>query len=381
MSWIHARRSITSRAVQWAMTLVGCSLLLVCPANRSFADELLPSADQGPVSFRVLTFNILQGGGDASNVGFFKELFEGQRYDELAAVIRLSQADVVGVQEDDRAGRLLGELGGEWRRAGSIYSKLPIKLTSETQWLTTATVTVNGQRVVVVNCHWSAADYGPYLVQRRLRMQGAPSFVEKFEQEILESTAKNSGERGYQTTLDAIKQSVEVSDHVILTGDFNEPSHLDWTVRAAAEGRDRWVRNTSGIPLRFPIAWIGSSQLAELGLRDAYRTAYPDEVKHPGNTWTPPYPAETPGRRDFGEQVLDRIDRIYFRGPRFRLKGSGVIGESERTSEIVYPGRWPSDHRAVVAELELVQLESNPESKPKTKSGRSNEAAIDTARP
>ena len=37
---------------------------------------------------------------------------------------------------------------------------------------------------------------------------------------------------------------------IVLTGDFNEPSHLDWTARAARDGVDRWVQNPTGIPLQ-----------------------------------------------------------------------------------------------------------------------------------
>lgn len=140
----------------------------------------------------------------------------------------------------------------------------------------------------------------------------------------------------------------------MLTGDFNEPSHLDWTARAATDGRDRWVKNTSDVPLRFPIRWRGSRLLADAGLRDAYRTAFPDEVRHPGNTWTPPYPENTPGRRPYGDQVLDRIDMIYFAGPKLRVRSAAMIGESREAAEIAFDGRWPSDHRAVLTVFDIV---------------------------
>ena len=61
--------------------------------------------------------------------------------------------------------------------------------------------------------------------------------------------------------------------------------------RAAERGLDRWVQNPTPRPLRFAIQWHGSHRLAALGLRDAYRTHFPDEVAKPGITWTPPYPA------------------------------------------------------------------------------------------
>ena len=83
---------------------------------------------------------------------------------------------------------------------------------------------------------------------------------------------------------------------------------------------------------------------------DSFRQAHVDEVKKPGNTWTPSYPERTPGRRPYGDQVLDRIDRIYHQGNDVKVVSAQVVGEKGDTSDIVIKGRWPSDHRAVVVE-------------------------------
>ena len=138
-------------------------------------------------------------------------------------------------------------------------------------------------------------------------------------------------------------------ENVILTGDFNEPSHLDWTARAAESGLDRWVKNPKGRALRFKIAWKGSILLADAGLRDAYRTVFPDEVTKPGITWTPPYSPGAPGRRPYDEQVLERIDMIYFAGRKLKILSAAIVGESKETCEVVHAGPWVSDHRAVSA--------------------------------
>jgi endonuclease/exonuclease/phosphatase family metal-dependent hydrolase len=191
-------------------------------------------------------------------------------------------------------------------------------------------------------------------VQDHLRKHGAPNDLTKFERQILESSDKTRGDRGYQQTLEAIKPLLAAKETIVLTGDFNEPSHLDWTARAAKDGMDRWVKNATNVPLRLPIRWTGSRLLADVGLRDAYRTAHRDEVQHPGNTWTPPYPENTPGRRPYVDQVLDRIDMIYFAGPGLRVRSAAVIGESQDVAEVVFDGRWPSDHRAVLAVFDIV---------------------------
>jgi hypothetical protein len=44
--------------------------------------------------FRLMTFNILQGGGNAKNVGFGNELFGGSRIDEITSAIKIARADI-----------------------------------------------------------------------------------------------------------------------------------------------------------------------------------------------------------------------------------------------------------------------------------------------
>ena len=305
-------------------------------------------------ALRVLSFNILQGGGNAANVGFSNQDFGGSRYDELASVILQSDADVIGIQEDDRSGRLLTALGKGWKRKGSIYSKYDLTLLLNENWMSVGRLRLpTGQSIVVVNCHWRPSDYGPFQVQDYLRQRGRVEDPVDFEQRILRSSDKTSGDRGYEQTLNALKPFLADQEMIVLTGDFNEPSHLDWTARSAEDGMDRWIDNPTETPLRFRIRWRGSRLLADAGLRDAYRSFYVDEVRHPGNTWTPSYPENSAGRRAYSDQVLDRIDMIYFAGPGLRLRSAAVLGESRDVAEIVRDGRWPSDHRAVLAVFDI----------------------------
>ncbi|MCA9060405.1 MAG: endonuclease/exonuclease/phosphatase family protein [Planctomycetaceae bacterium] len=300
-----------------------------------------------------MTFNILQGGGEAANVGFPNAAFGGSRIDELASVIHLADADIVGVQENCRDDRLLVALGPHWSRVGSIYSTRPLEPVETSAFLTVARLKLaNGRRVTIVNCHWfpPRGGYGPDIVQAEMR-KSSPIDSDIVAKNARENCAIPNGPRGYNATLKPIRDSIANGDHVILTGDFNEPSHLDWTKTYSQSGRDRWVRNPTEMPLRFAIDWPGSKALADLGLVDAWRAVYPDEVQRPGNTWTPPYPTSTPGRRDYGDQCLDRIDRIYYFGSTITTVSAAVVGEHRDTADIVFPSQWPSDHRAVVAEF------------------------------
>lgn len=307
------------------------------------------------IGFRLMTFNILQGGGNAKNVGFGNELFGGSRIDEIATAIKLAEADIVGIQEDcpNKSSVLLNELGEGWHRAGKVYSKFPAELiySSKNRSLEVVDVKLSGSRVVrIVNCHWWPSNYGPFLAQENLKADPKVD-LKSLAKLVREKGARRGGTRGYKATIELLKEAIKETKEIFLVGDFNEPSYLDWTECYAKNGPDRWVDNPTGTPLRLSVQWPGSVLLKNIGMVDSFRQAHPDEVKKPGNTWTPPYPNQTPGRRPYGDQVLDRIDRIYHYGNTIDVVSAQVVGEKGNTSDIGIKGRWPSDHRAVVVEF------------------------------
>ena len=147
---------------------------------------------------------------------------------------------------------------------------------------------------------------------------------------------------------------------VILGGDFNEPSHLDWTEAT----KDLFDHHGAVVP------WDCSMMLAEAGFFDTYRSLYPDPVKYPGFTcpadckdidlkrlvWSPE--ADDRDRIDFilyapfeGLSLTD----VSIVGP----KGDILRGErvTEETSDpIIEPiAVWPTDHKAVLATFTLTK--------------------------
>ena len=304
--------------------------------------------------FKLMTFNILQGGGNAKNVGFGNELFGGSRIDEIASAIKLARADIVGIQEDcsSKSNMLLNELGDGWNRAGKVYSKFPAQLihSNKDRSLEVVDVELAGSRVVrIVNCHWWPNNYGPFLAQEKLRADPQVD-LNSLAKIVQEKGVRRGGTRGYSRTIEPLEEAIEEKRTVFLVGDFNEPSHLDWTDHYAKNGSDRWVDNPTVIPLRLPVQWPGSVLLENIGMVDSFRQVHTDEVKKPGNTWTPPYPKQTLGRRPYRDQVLDRIDRVYHHDNNVKVLSAEVVGEKGDASDIVIQGRWPSDHRAVVIE-------------------------------
>ena len=325
--------------------------------------SMLPTkgiADAPPVEtpIKVMTFNILQGGGEAKNVGFDNSKFDGTRIDEIAAVFKQVDADIVGVQEDLRSNALLFELGDGWNRVGSVYSRFALTKVSVAPYLTVVSAKLNsGKSITIVNCHWfpPRGGYGPDVIQNEIKKDPKinPSVLEQI---AIKKCAVPDGARGYDATIKAFKTAIVKNECVILMGDFNEPSHLDWTSKYARHGIDPWVDNPTSVPLRCSIQWPGSVALEQLGLIDAYRAVHPDETKKPGFTWTPAYPEKTPGRRPYSDQVLERIDRIYFSGKPLRATKAAVVGEESEFSDIVFRQKWPSDHRAVLTVFEIDRM-------------------------
>lgn len=335
-----------------SLPIIGTTLLLL------FQCLELPAATNGS-PLRVLSFNVLAGGAAAAEVGSTSPLYNRPRQTNIADVILRTGADIVCVNEppgsSDPILPLLQASDPNWRRRGGSDGRINIHLYArfliEPDPLQPANPTVHRvrvsptQSVFVHTIHWwPAGGYGPDVVQKCVRADD----VRGLATQVL---AQVSIPGTYRRTLDAVKSHLESGEPVVILGDFNEPSHLDWTDDYAARGADRWVGNPSGRPLRPAIAWAGSRALMGAGLRDAYRTVFPDPVAKPGNTWTPPYATGTPGRKPWEDQVLDRIDMIYYGGG-LEVVSAAVVGESAETSDLVIAGPWPSDHRAVLAVFE-----------------------------
>lgn len=134
--------------------------------------------------------------------------------------------------------------------------------------------------------------------------------------------------------LSAIEELKSEGLPILLAGDFNEPSHLDWTNEAVRAGEQ---------PLR--VKYPTSSRLAAAGMQDLYRAVYPDPVAYPGHTW-PARPLTREYLEDLSlgqikEQISTPTDRIDF------IYGAGF---TPLTADVVVT---PSDHNAVIVEVTL----------------------------
>ena len=81
---------------------------------------------------------------------------------------------------------------------------------------------------------------------------------------------------------------------VFLTGDFNEPSSLDYTKET--------VGTRKGIDE--PVPWPVSEELLGIGLRDTYREEHPDPVGTPGSPIRAPGSGSTTSTPAGGSKTL-----------------------------------------------------------------------------
>jgi endonuclease/exonuclease/phosphatase family metal-dependent hydrolase len=156
---------------------------------------------------------------------------------------------------------------------------------------------------------------------------------------------------------DAEKESEQV-DAIILAGDFNEPSHLDWTEAT----KDLFDHNGVVMP------WQNTLSLEQAGFIDAYRQQYPNPVTHPGFT----FPADNPLvdiKKLAWSPTADDRDRIdfifYLDRENIALNNIKIVGpkgsiiRNQRIEESSYDpfelplNVWPTDHKAVWASFTL----------------------------
>jgi endonuclease/exonuclease/phosphatase family metal-dependent hydrolase len=301
--------------------------LTSCSSEGESVVRAIPTDDSRD-TFRVMTFNMWHG-GDAG----------GQSLAKTLEVIRRADARIVGAQEThgygeprpDNSIQLADELGWEHIDQGHFNAVMTDYAIEDTVANGAAIKVEIGENkyVWLVNTHLNYIPYQPY--QLNNKEYGDYPFITTEQEAIYWANEARKNE------VDTLLQLISLLGDewpVIVTGDFNEPSHLDWTAAAANAGIHK-----------IEVAWPSTRALAETGMKDAYREYRPDEVAHPGNTWTP--------LKSDGE-VHDRIDFVFYRGKQLQLVKTEIVGEAASEADIVV-GDYPSDHRAVVATFVWVE--------------------------
>jgi endonuclease/exonuclease/phosphatase family metal-dependent hydrolase len=335
-----------------------------------------PEPPAGP-SVRVLQLNVWQEGTQVAG-GLAK----------IAAVILESEADVAAFSEvrnydaEDWTTKLIAELKAQapevtfyGKFAGGdvgLVSRFPITEThavfDETDIdagsIMAWSLEVPGAAsLVVASAHLDYQHYALNWVRGYEGGSGAGwderpnsgALVHETDPEVLLAYNNESWRDEAIADFVAFAETLPQSSQLVLCGDFNEGSDLDWTERA----KNEWGHYGAVIP------WDNSLLLAASGFRDAYRAVYPHEVDYPGFTWPAPAEGKTTTTWAPRADERDRIDFIYVPETGVTTKDAWVVGPSTTfvgSDKVPNPGQdaflasdlpWPSDHKGVLVELVL----------------------------
>ncbi|MBT6644060.1 MAG: prolyl oligopeptidase family serine peptidase [Planctomycetaceae bacterium] len=302
-------------------------LLAVGPAfvTSLYAQTEGSSTQTEASSVRIMSYNIYRGGTQ-----------RGQPLSQTVKVIQEAKADIVGIQETRSSSgvntKKLAELLG-WNYYVNPRNKVILtryEIVEEKRDGVKVKLPA-GQEAYIFNLHLASNPYQPYQllsIQPKWHKHKDTPFI-KTEAEAIAGARKARGKE-ISALLSQIRNLPDKETPVFVVGDFNEPSHLDWTAAAADSGRH---------PIK--VAYPNSLEMAKAGFADAWRTIHPDEMKKPGFTWSPMYKPDDPTTHH------DRIDFVYFKGKSVKVNDAKVIGESKENADIIV-SPYPSDHRALV---------------------------------
>ena len=306
---------------RWACLAISVTLLASACTSAGDADSDqadVPAAVQ-PTVLNVMQFNIEYGG-------------QGVDFSSVAKAIEAADADVVAIQEGyGKLPAIAADLGWDYYDARTqTVSKYPL-LTPEDAVGGLIYVQVDGGMVAMFNLHLSSTAYGP----NRVASGVAAADVLASETRVRLSALK--------PTLESASSLMEQDIPTFVLGDFNAPSHLDWT-EATVGIRDH---------VRYPLQWPTSVAADEVGLVDVFRTIHPDPVQDQGLTW----PASRPFVKGYNPgpngAPADRVDLMYSGGP-VEPKSVSIVGEEGADATDIAVSPWPSDHRAVVGTFEVL---------------------------
>ena len=156
--------------------------------------------------------------------------------------------------------------------------------------------------------------------------------TDKSEEEILAWESTSSRDDEIRRILNVLKPFMVESDSIpiILGGDFNIHSHLDWTEAT------KHMYNHGGAV----VDWIVSKEMEKAGFKDSFREINPDPVKHIGTTWMHPINEDWEFKRSAMERTgkylpydeseimrYDRIDFIYYQGEQLKAIESAIYNK------------------------------------------------------
>jgi len=161
-----------------------------------------------------------------------------------------------------------------------------------------------------------------------------PLVLNKTPEELVEWEKSGTRDAEVKKIVKGLDPFLEKAEEtpVILGGDFNIWSHLDWQ------------EETKDIHNGLTVDWWTTRMFEEAGLTDSYREVHPSALEYPGITW------DQPGKKD-----EHRIDYIFYKGEKIQAIRSDIKKENAGDT-IIMNGKsfiYPSDHGLVFTTFRL----------------------------
>ncbi len=257
---------------------------------------------------------------------------------------------------------------GEESVSTGIISKYKIKsqevvypLKNDRGSVIKANIQINGQSVVLYSAHldWMhCAYYLPrgYASSTWKKMDGPIVNVDS----ILSDNRASFRDDEVRSIIEDAQRERSRGSIVLIGGDFNEPSHLDW------QEETKNIRDHHGTVIN----WDCSMMLQKAGFKDAFRQIYPNPVLYPGFTFPANNAKVETSKLSWSPEADDRerIDFIYYYPCEdILLKNAKVVGPEgsvlygKRTDKdldsqdsfLLPEGGWPTDHKALLVTFVL----------------------------
>lgn len=279
----------------------------------------------------VLSWNVWHGG--------HSKTYPGKGCEGTIGILKKSNADVILMVETYGAAPMVADsLGYQYNLISDnlcIYSRYPI--TGKYAFPDSiSTFNFGGVMIDVDGTPVRLFDtWLHYLPDMRLAL------TDKSEEDILAWEREGTREKEIHKILTVLRPMLAHADSipVIMGGDFNVHSHLDWTEAT------RDLYNHGGAVVNWPV----STAMQEAGFKDSFREMNPDPATHLGVTWlTDADSLET-------ERRMDRIDFIYYQGKTIQVIESECYDNS-LGKIFSFKGEdffYPSDHGFVLSKFEL----------------------------
>ncbi|SMC57839.1 endonuclease/exonuclease/phosphatase family protein [Pedobacter nyackensis] len=283
-----------------------------------FPNTLTNEEVNHPVHLKVLSWNIWHGGHRYGKAVGLERVIE---------IIKSSNADVIGLVETYGSGEVIADSLGYYfyliSSNLSVMSRYPITETiREFRPFNFGglKLALSPDKKLVYFNTW--LNYLPD-VDAGIRVANKSA-----EELIKDEAATRHGE--IKEILKRIDPYLKNSDNmpVIIGGDFNMGSHLDWT------------EATKAIHFNRVVEWPESKEMLNAGFSDSFRQLHINPLLDPGLTWGMRAATTTDL---YG--VRDRIDFIYYKGKDLNPIESKVID--------YHRVMFPSDHAAVMTIFQL----------------------------